>query len=82
MPVHGAMTGSLPADCHRAGTCRGSARAPLVRGHVPYARAYEHQRAVAVREATDDACAVSKLQGGEIVSTFRTRSELSSPPIL
>ena len=25
MPAHGAMTGSLPADCHRAGTCRGNA---------------------------------------------------------
>ena len=37
---------------------------------------------VAVREAADDARAVSKLRGREIVSTFRIKSELSSPPIL
>lgn len=39
MAVHGTMISSLPPACRQAGTCRGSGRAPLVRGHVPYAYA-------------------------------------------
>lgn len=81
MAVHGTMISSLPPACRQAGACRGIGA--LRSFAVTYRmRAHEHQRAVAVREAADDACAVSKLQGGEIVSTFRIRSELSSSPIL
>ena len=56
VPVHGTMISSLPAGCHRAGTCRGSGACDhSFVGDVPDSGADEHERAVAVREAAHDA---------------------------